>query len=83
VTLEDSNSSDSQASGSHVYKAIIAIGVMGSEEDVTRFTALWIADSERRAHRINAIAFDNRLQLLPLPEVPLDSSSVEEETRGI
>ena len=83
MTLEDSSSLDSQASGSHVYKAIIAIGVMGSEEDVTRFTALWIADSERRAHRINAIAFDNRLQLLPLPEVPLDSSSVEEETRGI
>jgi hypothetical protein len=51
-----------------IFKAIIAIGIMGGKEDVTRFTALWIADSERRAHRINQIAFDGRLQLLPLPE---------------
>ena len=83
MTEEDSSSLPLPASNLHVYKAIIAIGVMGTADDVTRFTALWIADSERRAHRINAIAFDNRLQLLPLPEVPLDSSSVEEETRGI
>jgi len=52
-----------------VYKAIIAIGVMGPQEEVVRFTALWIEDSERRAHRINQVAFDGRLQLLPLPEV--------------
>ena len=68
MTTEESSSSDAQASSPHVYKAIIAIGVMGTEEDVTRFTALWIQDSERRAHRINVVAFDGRLQLLPLPE---------------
>ena len=50
------------------YKAIIAIGVVGEEEDVTRFIALWVADAERRAHRINGVAFEGRLQLLPLPE---------------
>jgi len=42
---------------------------MGDPEDVARFTALWIADSERRAHRINEVAFFSKLQLLPLPEV--------------
>lgn len=51
-----------------IFKAIIAIGVMGEREDVARFTALWITDSERRAHRINQVAFDGKLQLLPLPE---------------
>jgi hypothetical protein len=51
------------------YKCIIAIGVMGEKEDVARFTALWITDSERRAHRINERLFSNRLLLLPLPEV--------------
>ena len=41
---------------------------MGETDDVTRFAALWIADSERRAHRINEKVFKGRLQLLPLPE---------------
>jgi len=41
---------------------------MGSEEDVTRFTALWIADAERRAQQISAKIFKGRIQLLPLPE---------------
>jgi hypothetical protein len=58
----------SMSEGPGVYKAIIAIGVMGEEEDVARFIALWMMDSERRAHRINHVAFDDRLQLLPLPE---------------
>jgi hypothetical protein len=53
--------------GSHIYKAIIAIGVMGDEEDVARFTALWIKDSERRAHRI-VEKLNIPVQLLPLPE---------------
>lgn len=51
------------------FKAIIAIGIMGEREDVARFTALWITDSERRAHRINERVFNNSLVLLPLPEV--------------
>ena len=50
-----------------VHKLIIAIGVMGSEEDVAQFAAHWIADSERRAHRI-AEHLGSKVQLLPLPE---------------
>jgi hypothetical protein len=65
---EDSSSFEQPKSNVGLYKAIIAIGVMGGEDDVTRFIALWIADSERRAHRINDKLFQGRLQLLPLPE---------------
>jgi hypothetical protein len=41
---------------------------MGDREDVARFTALWISDSEKRAHRINELIFHSSLVLLPLPE---------------
>lgn len=75
MTDQDSSSSETldllsppSATSAAVYKAIIAIGVSGEEADVARFVALWIADSEMRAHRIVA-----RLKipviLLPLPEV--------------
>jgi hypothetical protein len=63
-----SNSSPTQASGASHFKCIIAIGVVGSEEDVARFAALWIMDSEKRAHSINNVVFKDRLTLLPLPE---------------
>lgn len=69
---EDSSSFEAQESDIGHYKAIIAIGVMGTVDDVTRFTALWVSDSERRAHRINAVAFDGRLTLLPLPETTVE-----------
>jgi len=41
---------------------------MGKQEDVERFVALWIIDSEKRAHQINERVFHNTLTLLPLPE---------------
>jgi hypothetical protein len=69
---QDSSSSMPPASDAGHFKAIIAIGIMGEREDVARFTALWITDSERRAHRINEKLFHNRLLLLPLPEVDTD-----------
>jgi hypothetical protein len=70
VTDPDSKPSALPASQSDpsVYKAILAIGVMGSQEDVARFTALWITDAERRAQQIAAKLFHGRVQLLPLPE---------------
>lgn len=73
MTTQDSDSSSEHSSPltrlePRHYKAIIAIGVIGTEEDVTRFIALWIADSEHRAHRINTKLFRDRLTLLPLPE---------------
>ena len=68
MTEQDSSSSSEPVSTTGHYKCIIAIGVIGTQEDVARFAALWVLDSERRAHRINQIAFDGRLTLLPLPE---------------
>lgn len=65
---EMESSSSSEPGSSSQYKAIIAIGVIGTEEDVTRFIALWVTDAEKRAHRINDGLFAGRLQLLPLPE---------------
>jgi len=65
---QDSDSSPTPASSAGLYKAIIAIGVMGKQEDVERFVALWIIDSEKRAHQINERVFHNTLTLLPLPE---------------
>lgn len=72
MTDQESKSSTEQASpaGSSepsIFKAIIAIGVMGEDEDVERFTALWVIDSERRAHRI-VEKLGIPVQLLPLPE---------------
>lgn len=73
MTEQDSSSSNELSSLSpssadaHVYKAIIAIGVVGTEDDVARFTALWIADSEKRAHQI-ANTFGGLVRVLPLPE---------------
>lgn len=66
----ESNSSSEPASSSSPkhYKAIIAIGVIGEEEVVEEFVALWIHDAERRAHRIVDKLFDGRVTLLPLPE---------------
>jgi hypothetical protein len=69
---EASTSSTPPESGVGHFKVIIALGVMGEKEDVARFTALWITDSERRAHRINEKIFEGKLQLLPLPEVELE-----------
>ena len=46
---QDSDSSPTPASGASLFKAIIAIGLMGDQEDVERFVALWIIDSEKRA----------------------------------
>lgn len=69
MTDQDSSYSEPPTSGAGHYKAIIAIGIMGEREEVARFTALWILDSERRAHRINEKLFHNSLVLLPLPEV--------------
>jgi len=69
---QDSSSSNPPTSDVGHYKAIIAIGIMGNRDDVARFTALWMTDSERRAHRINQVAFEGRLQLLPLPEVDVE-----------
>ena len=65
MTEQDSKSSSEPSSQPNVYKAIIAIGVMGDQEDVERFTALWITDCEKRAHKVAAIT---KVQLLPLPE---------------
>jgi hypothetical protein len=65
---QDSDSSPTPASSAGVYKAIIAIGIMGEKEDVARFVALWITDSEKRAHQINDRVFKGSLVLLPLPE---------------
>lgn len=72
MTDEDSSSYSVQPSDVGHYKAIIAIGLLGSADDVSRFTALWVADSERRAHRINERLFRGRLTLLPLPEVDVE-----------
>lgn len=66
--MESSSSSEPASSSPKIYKAIIAIGIAGEEEDVTRFVSLWIHDAERRAHRINEKLFAGSLQLLPLPE---------------
>lgn len=72
MTDQASRSSSEPASSSPPvakhYKVIVAIGLLGEGEDASRFAALWVADSERRAHRINQVAFDGRLTLLPLPE---------------
>jgi hypothetical protein len=69
VTDQDESSSMLPASDAGHYKLIIAIGVMGNKEEVARFAALWITDSERRAHQINDRIFKGSLLLLPLPEV--------------
>lgn len=71
MTDQDSTSSSEQESNSSEakhFKIIIAMGFLGSQDDAERFTALWIADAEARAHRINAKLFKNRIQLLPIPE---------------
>jgi hypothetical protein len=68
VTEQESSSSSEPSSSLAVFKAIIAIGVMGTEEDAARFTALWITDSNLRAHRIAEKIMKGRVQLLPLPE---------------
>lgn len=56
MTDQGSNSSDRQESPPTTptkhFNLIVGIGVLGEEEDVVRFSALWIADCERRAHRI-------------------------------
>jgi hypothetical protein len=69
---QDESSSLPPASSAGVYKAIIAIGIMGEQEDVARFVALWITDSEKRAHQINDRVFSGSLVLLPLPEAEFD-----------
>ena len=73
---QDSSSSPPPESTAGHYKVVIAIGVMGTQEDVTRFTALWIRDSENRAHKINERIFHNKLLLLPLPEVDIGEVQV-------
>lgn len=65
---EGSSSSSPQESGPKVYKAIIAIGIMGPSDDVERFVAQWIYQSERLAHRIQQQASFSTITLLPLPE---------------
>lgn len=74
MTDQESNSSEMpdllsppSATSAAVYKAIIAIGVSGEEEDVARFVALWIADAEARAHKI-VFRLKIPVILLPLPE---------------
>lgn len=68
MTQQEQNSSPEPASSPKHYKAIIAIGIDGTEEDVQKFTALWATDAERRAHKINDGILGGRLTLLPLPE---------------
>jgi hypothetical protein len=66
VSTEESTSSDKPESGPSVFKAIVAIGLMGPQDDVERFVAMWVTQCERRAHLLQS-SFP-AVNLLPLPE---------------
>lgn len=78
MTEQESSSSEEQSSPpttsdpeTHVYKAIIAMGVVGDAETVPHFIALWLGKSEALAQLLAKRSdFDGKIQLLPLPEDP-------------
>lgn len=73
--MTDQESSSSQEPSSppstspRVFKAIIALGVMGYQDDVLEFISLWVSKSEALAQLMASRGmFDGKIQLLPIPE---------------
>jgi hypothetical protein len=48
---------------------VVAIGVVGEEEDLKKFVEVMRADFERRSHMAAREIFHDRIEILPIPPV--------------
>jgi hypothetical protein len=81
VTQEDSNSSEKPTSpptSVRRFTVVVAVGVVGTEEDVASFRDIMVADFNARCRRAAEKLFPYRIDLLPVEE----TMSLQEENEA-
>lgn len=88
MTDQESSSSEEQASSApnsdhHRFTLIAAVGIMGTEEDCTKFMELMIEDFQVRCHRANEKIMKGRIVILPVEEtMPFEEDLPDNEGFG-